>query len=118
MNEQEVIKETLGDDQFKNFERQAMDSIDRMINNSFVNFMLISMFRNSNEVQKNDIAELIKVLRKDVTDVHKEKAKISFALTDKQAEVYTNTVDKVVANAFKLIENEIAIFRKVQQANI
>jgi hypothetical protein len=112
--EKQVVDET----EFKNLERQAMNSIDRMINNSLVNFMLISMFRNSTDIQKNDMIELFTLLRKDVTAVHKERAKISFELTDEQKTLYNESVDNTVNNAFKLIDNEVHIFKKIQEEGL
>ena len=100
---------------FKNFERQAMASVDKLVQTSLVNFMFISMFRNSSEPQKEDIVSLLTAMRRDIAKVHKEKADIDFIMTKEQKESYSTSIENTVNLCLKLIDKEVALFKKVQE---
>ena len=104
---EDTVKDGLKNTEYMNFEVQAMNSIDRMICNSMVNFMMISMYRNSNPMQKIDMEELFALLRKDVIEVHQEKANILVELGEEQKKKYNNAVIDTVNNALKLVDKEI-----------
>lgn len=113
--QQEVVKEVLDEASYMNFERQAMQSIDRMVYNSLTTFMLLSMFRQSTTKQKEEMIVLFEAMRKDIKLVHKEKAELSFELSDEQKEKYNYAVETTIQNVFRLIDNEIHTFRAVQE---
>ncbi len=111
-------KTILDENEFRNFERQARASIDKLVITSLVNFMFITLFRNGTDQQKEDTIGLITTMRKDITAVHKEKAEIDFLMSDAQKKTYLQSIENAANLSLKMIDNQIDIFRKVQEEGL
>ncbi len=111
-NKEEVVKKTMDEAQFLNFEKHLTDSADRMANNSLIMFMFLTMFRSSSEDQKQIIVNLVHTLKEEIQTSHLKKSELTFNLTKDQHDVIVATLEKISSSSLKPIFLEIKAFEE------
>ncbi len=113
-NKEEVVKKTMDEAQFLNFEKHLTESADRMANNYLIMFMFLTMFRSSNQEQKQTISGLISALKEEIQTTHLKKSELTFNLTKEQHAVIVSTLEKVSSSSLRPILSELTIFEETK----